>query len=308
MCRNGKCVGEIENIIPDYTHQTQTVVARRPHSVTSRLADNGLSASSTSTATSSPDSKFSPSASVNPSNQLISRMDTFPVDTPLSGPPSSASYPHTTGSTNHPFGGRHTSGSVTADGGSPVMLLRQGGISTSVPASGSPMHYTTLKSGKLVADGHHSGSNKQQSSYQQRSGHQAIPKGANNQGVVKQYDNHNHPHSSTGLYTSASTMSHQYPPSSPSGNNLLTAVSTNSVTIGKKQQQHQQLFDNQRIMYHQPINKHSESQSHINNNQQQHRVNRNHANVNHPLNYNGHSTSTSSGRLYNPLSQTTTVT
>uniref|UniRef100_A0A6G1SQ26 A disintegrin and metalloproteinase with thrombospondin motifs 8 n=1 Tax=Aceria tosichella TaxID=561515 RepID=A0A6G1SQ26_9ACAR len=81
VCRNGKCVGEIENIIPDYTHQSQTVVAATgigarqrslatagssPGAATAavgsamvpvapRLTDNGLSASSTSTATSSPD-------------------------------------------------------------------------------------------------------------------------------------------------------------------------------------------------------------------------------------------------------------
>lgn len=323
MCRNGKCVGEIENIIPDYTHQTQTVVARRPHSVTGRLADNGLSASSTSTATSSPDSKFSPGTgnAVNPANQLISRMDTFPVDTPLNGP-SSVSYP-VTGNTNYLFGGRHSSGSVSIEDGSPpvssgLMLMRQQtGISTTVPASGSPMHYTTLKSGKLVADSHHS-SNKQQDGYQQRSGHQAILKGAN-QGVVKQYynqhnqqhqNNNHHPQSPNGLYTSASTMSHQYPSSSPSGNNLLTSVSTNPVTLSKKQQQQQQLFDNQRIMYQQQIIKHSESHSDINNNQpqQQHRVNRNHVNVNHPVYQNRQSTSTSSSRLHNPLSQPITVT
>lgn len=86
-------MGEIENIIPDYTHQSQTVVASNGGAISAssahgsrgsraptsgaliaaaapavpppppvgRLADNGLSASSTSTATSSPDSNKSTS-------------------------------------------------------------------------------------------------------------------------------------------------------------------------------------------------------------------------------------------------------
>jgi len=126
VCRNGKCVGEIENIIPDYTHQSQTVVtssgaalvggassgraasvgarALQPNGpapttagsliVSSqvgplgRLADNGLSASSTSAATSSPPdnvplAKSSPvglqSSAGSPSGAPISsrRMDSF---------------------------------------------------------------------------------------------------------------------------------------------------------------------------------------------------------------------------------------
>ncbi|RWS29889.1 disintegrin and metalloproteinase with thrombospondin motifs 1-like protein [Leptotrombidium deliense] len=30
VCRNGKCIAELENIIPDYTHVTQTVISRAP--------------------------------------------------------------------------------------------------------------------------------------------------------------------------------------------------------------------------------------------------------------------------------------
>lgn len=94
-------MGEIENIIPDYSHQSQTVVARRgqasgalgsassaPVPALARLADNGLSASSTSAATSSPpaltpaDVKSLVStgsallAPSNNQNKLTSRMDT----------------------------------------------------------------------------------------------------------------------------------------------------------------------------------------------------------------------------------------
>lgn len=88
-------MGEIENIIPDYSHQSQTVVARRgqsgqgsltsassaPSAALARLADNGISASSTSAATSSPpivDPK--PASRSGSSQQLTSRMDTQPIE------------------------------------------------------------------------------------------------------------------------------------------------------------------------------------------------------------------------------------
>lgn len=35
VCRNGKCTAELENIIPDYTHVTQTVVTRGSDDVNS---------------------------------------------------------------------------------------------------------------------------------------------------------------------------------------------------------------------------------------------------------------------------------
>lgn len=70
-------MGEIENIIPDYSHQSQTVVARRGQAgvgslnsassvsapTLARLSDNGISASSTSSATSSPPVSISVSGS-----------------------------------------------------------------------------------------------------------------------------------------------------------------------------------------------------------------------------------------------------
>lgn len=106
-------MGEIENIIPDYTHQSQTVVAAagavgapaaRQRSLggqaalpSARLADNGLSASSTSTATSPPDGTSTKlnQAAAGPSSAATStvnvsppvssrRMDTFALDAPTS--------------------------------------------------------------------------------------------------------------------------------------------------------------------------------------------------------------------------------
>lgn len=100
-------MGEIENIIPDYTHQTQTVVAagrpQRPLVAAAsgaapvalpaaRLAEDGLSASSSSAAGSAASSapelaKSAPALAQPPAvAQISSRMDTLSVDTPsLSG-------------------------------------------------------------------------------------------------------------------------------------------------------------------------------------------------------------------------------
>ena len=45
VCRNGKCTAELENIIPDYTHVTQTVVSRgQPDRLLSR-SDNSFGTS-----------------------------------------------------------------------------------------------------------------------------------------------------------------------------------------------------------------------------------------------------------------------
>lgn len=45
VCRNGKCTAELENIIPDYTHVTQTVVSRsQPDRLLSR-SDNSFATS-----------------------------------------------------------------------------------------------------------------------------------------------------------------------------------------------------------------------------------------------------------------------
>lgn len=224
-------MGEIENIIPDYTHQSQTVVARRPaHSASAvaRLADNGLSASSTSSATSTLDSKLPPTVAgggatvaVAPSQQQItSRMDTFPIDTPLG----TSLYPSTYGSRY--LGG---SGGDLSDNGGQLMLMRQ---ASSVTASATTLPNMTPKSNKQPAE-HHSytsssprsllstSASSSSSSYQLRSGHQAIPKGANQSQVPPVKQRHNTGNlarssgASDGLYSSAGTK----PASSPHNHN-----------------------------------------------------------------------------------------
>lgn len=180
-------MGEIENIIPDYTHQSQTVVARRPalvapsaaapnvpaHTI-GRLADNGLSASSTSTATSSPDASKAAPVGANQSQapQLTSRMDTFPVDTPVTGPCG----PYST------HAGCYVSAATGPSGTSAGALVLSRQPTTTSTVSVPRHHYSQPKSAKLVVDnqGQARQQQQQQQVYQQRSGQQAlVPKGQN---------------------------------------------------------------------------------------------------------------------------------
>jgi len=317
-------VGEIENIIPDYTHQSQTVVARssRPHPV-GRLADNGLSASSTSTATSSPDGK-APVAPVS-ANQLSSRMDTFAVDTPLAslspayppvGGPSSAAYSYGSGH----YGGGGGGGALDVPATSGLVLMRQSASSpadssTTVPASN--LHYsqtqTSLRVGAKQAANEASFSKRQQLGYQQRSGQQApSPKSSSDANSSKRYQNQQQSH----LYAipGASTIAHSSlqlaSATSKSGNNLLTSISTNQpVTIkAKRQQTQQQLYENNRITSSKPVDFDQNENYRISNKNHSNQKANSHSNFqNNNNNHNNAEQSTfKRNKLYNSNSHKTT--
>lgn len=201
-------MGEIENIIPDYTHQSQTVVVagRRPLVASqpppphvARLADNGLSASSTSTATSSPDGGKQALGATASRDQLSSRMDTFPID----APPTSAG-----------FGGRFQSLTAT----NAASALTNNGI-----GSRSGQH----KSAKLVPEQptgsarHHSAPTG--SMYQQRNSLRPTTGGSYKRLYSAQAITNSLPASTGG---SMQTSAYQYPIGTNSGNNLLTSSSS----------------------------------------------------------------------------------
>lgn len=236
-------MGEIENIIPDYTHQSQTVVARgRPAPAAAhglgRLADNGLSASSTSTATSSPDSKPNGGASgagAQSPAAISSRMDTFPIDSPIVGISQAA--PHY--SSAAAFGGRY--GTTSAASLAESMTSSSAGVVVARqrhPASlGGGSVQSVARSAKLVAE---PGAQSRQKSakYQQRSGLQAQPqqKPGNAQQKVKTSNGGKRPaYGAAGgqLRASASTVSrspHQYQSSSSQATPASSSTISSSIS------------------------------------------------------------------------------
>lgn len=256
-------MGEIENIIPDYTHQSQTVVARgRPapagagHGL-ARLADNGLSASSTSAAMSSPDSKAAATVAVAPPQPaapaaISSRMDTYPVDLPLIG----AVSPHysSVGGYSSQFGGRQFGPSTSAAGDSMasssagVVMSRQRHPGNSNNGLQTSTTQAVGRSAKLMAvepdNRRQQKSNKDQ--YQQRSGVIQTPKNVGSQnlkparGQQKSPDarggNNRQQHkpvaNNGGLGASASTLSRsQQKPNQQSSQTAPTAGSVSGSSI-----------------------------------------------------------------------------